>query len=30
MARPVVTIVSHATRAIGSSARIASRIESEI
>jgi hypothetical protein len=30
MARPVVTIVSQATRAVGSWARIASRIESLI
>ena len=30
IAMPVVTMVSHATRAIGSSARMASRIESEI
>src|SRR5438128_2492048 len=30
MARPVVTSVSHATRPSGSSARTASRIESEI
>ncbi len=30
MAMPVVTIVSQATRAIGSSARMASRMESEI